>query len=457
MTNLIRYIILNLILLFVFNSTASVVNAQSDYPKIQAYIEPDGNVIIGQTVKLYIEIERLDGQTGSPIYPEIIIDGAVILQPEQLGTSYSKKEDGQSIVGVRQKFAVIPKRSGNITIPSLNITWRGSENLTLVTGEIPVTVTIPAGVQDIARLIVGADVRIRQSVRPNKKTFQKGDAIERTVIISASDTIGLTLPPMLLFEIPGLSHYPKSPQIVDKSNRGNYNTTRSDTTIYVVEEDGEYSLPELPYSWFDVKTNILKKITVPAITFNVISTKSTDVHAAKIGKSLLPSFETATGIFKSSVAYLRKNITVISMLAFIFAAVFLLRRKIQESSSTRIHSLLEYFEAAERVSFMRVVSACILDNSADVRRLFWLWIEEIQKIEQITIMPSLEEVFQADDVTLVKNILIGPFSADPPHINFGLFDLIRLRGNVKRVRKKQTRNDKKHTLNPKSNELKSKC
>ena len=62
--------------------------------RVDAYAEPDGNIYLGQRVRLIVDIRTDTWFTRAPRYPELKLDRAIALMPEGFGVNFTERERG---------------------------------------------------------------------------------------------------------------------------------------------------------------------------------------------------------------------------------------------------------------------------------------------------------------------------------------------------------------------------
>src|SRR5262249_50892896 len=69
--------------------------------------------------------------------------------------------------------------------------------------------------------------------------------------------------------IDGLGIYPKSPEVLDHSDRGQLRGERRDIITYVCQRPGQFVIPAAQLTWWDLNTKQLRTIDFPARSLNV--------------------------------------------------------------------------------------------------------------------------------------------------------------------------------------------
>ncbi len=66
-----------------------------------------------------------------------------------------------------------------------------------------------------------------------------------------------------------MSLYQNDPVIDDKNNRGDLTGKRTDSATYVCERVGDFEMPALVITWWDIKREVLKRETLSSVTVTV--------------------------------------------------------------------------------------------------------------------------------------------------------------------------------------------
>jgi oxygen tolerance protein BatD len=418
--------------------------------RARAYIDDVGEIIVGQTISFYVDIETDDEKLGPFLFPDITVDGIIILQPEQLGTSYSKTEKGQQIIGLRKKYAVIPKRSGDLTLPAVAISWSETPEKTISTEPVTFQVITPQGVDNLARLIVGENIKIRQEIVPTETELKQGDAITRTIRITAEDTLGLTLPPAEFVEIGGLAAYPESPQMSDNINRGQYSAQRIDRIVYIAEAAGTITLPEIFYEAWDLSRNTVNIVTLPAETFEI----------AKVAGSSFSNADdnTIRGLLIDFIDVLRTNMTSVFWILAILAGGKYFARKYGRKGIRAITDYTSRYRQSEKYAFRRLLRRCGSLSPSALHNEMWSWLSVLCGKEGILTLADVEvSITDTENRAFLDATFRTPYAARKDGKALTRSDLraglVNLRQYILRTQAQQSRHSNTVTLNPLSQKV----
>lgn len=416
----------------------------------RAYFDDVGEIIVGQTISFYIDIETDDEKLGPFLFPDITVEGTIILQPEQLGTSYSKTEKGQQIIGLRKKYAVIPKRSGDLIIPAVAISWSDTPEKSIETEPVPFQVIVPQGVENLARLIVGENITIQQEVVPAETDIKQGDAITRTINVSAEDTLGMTLPPAEFVEIDRLAAYPETPQISDNINRGQYRAQRIDRIVYIAETAGHVTLPEISYETWDLSKNTVNIVSLPEVTYEI---------AKNAGSGLVAADNTnIRGLLLDFIDFLRANLT-----SFLWLLIFIVgggytAHKYGRRGIRAIAGYALQYQQSERYIFRRLWRRCSTLSPSALHTEMWAWLSVLFEKEGILTLADVD-VFLTDTKNRIflDATLRSPYAArkdgEPPTRPDLRAGIVNLRQDILRTCAQRSRRSNTVTLNPLSQKV----
>ena len=167
--------------------------------RIDAFAEPDGDVYLGQRVRLIVEVRTDTWFTTAPRYPELRIDGTVALLPEAFGINFTKREGGTTWAGQRQRYVLFPQRVGQLTIPPIDVALavstggQAGEIQVVKTPSVTINVVAPPGTADVPAFVTTPRLRVREEWKGNIEDLKVGDAITRRITQSADDVFALLL------------------------------------------------------------------------------------------------------------------------------------------------------------------------------------------------------------------------------------------------------------------------
>jgi hypothetical protein len=342
--------------------------------RLRVGVLPAGEVIIGQQTRFFVEILTDTWFSKAPAYPELLIEGAIALMPEQLGSNFSERIEGVAFAGQRRRYLIFPQRAGPLKIPSVQIRLGVSEDgragqvFTLQTPPLELNVVLPAAAEGIDGLVTTPQLRIRDEWKNPLEGLRVGDAVERRVQINAEQALGMLLPELAFLVPTGIAVYSDQPRLSDHVDRGQYRGERIESVTYVMQQPGEFTLPAIEVHWWNSAAGRLETEKLTEQTLWVA--KPIGAEALVTPTSSEPSWRARAAQFLS--ALWAHRLTAALMLVLAIVAALLTRRlipwlneRLQAILIRRRNSEVFFFKALER-SVRRRETAAIVQN-------YWRW------------------------------------------------------------------------------------
>ena len=258
----------------------------SDRLRINSWIEPSDNIIARQQISLYIEIATDKSFSGGTRIGRFEIDDAIVLQREQFAVNATRSEHGKSWTVQLWTLVIYPQRDGVFEIPAiplrLSIAGEGSESIVGESNTAPLdfTAQIPAELQGKTSWIATTRFEVKESFNKSLDELKPGDALIRTINMSASDLPAMMLPEYTAGTLPGMAIYQKPPEVMDWVNRGEYLAGRTEILTYVFEQSGDYQLPAQTYYWWNLKSQKMESVELPAHILSIGSSNLADSNSS---------------------------------------------------------------------------------------------------------------------------------------------------------------------------------
>lgn len=230
--------------------------AQSPAPLVRTTLHPADGIVIGQPVRLDVEV-LFPGEMPRP--PRVAlgdVSGAQVMRFESQATTIRETIGGQDHVGQSFEFVVFPRRGGDIEVPAAKVTLldRAGEPVGSAQGQpMRFTAAVPPGIDPSGPVLAAARVEAGESWSPDpaSASFKAGGAITRIIRRRAAGVPALGMAEFRFTAPDGVRVYVDPPEIDDKVNRGEVEGTRTDKVTYVFERPGTYALPGLSQPWWD--------------------------------------------------------------------------------------------------------------------------------------------------------------------------------------------------------------
>lgn len=237
---------------------------------VRSSIRPDGQRWVGQRLVLAIDVLGKDQWASVPRVPVVEVAGCTVMRSDSQGVRLSEPIEGVSYSGQRYEFSVFPHRAGELVVAPFELTVKmGSEVEKLMTPECRFSVELPDGVQDASRLITAPNCSLTGSWSPQGAEFKVGDAVTRTVVMSADNVSGMAFAPVRFVAPEGVAAYPNEPDVRDRSDRGSLKGQRIESAVYVFQRAGEYELPAVTFEWWNPETSELTTLELPSLNVTV--------------------------------------------------------------------------------------------------------------------------------------------------------------------------------------------
>jgi len=454
-----RLILPMFVLFLSINAAASaqvpVTTQEPTEPKpamIRSSLDPDTGVYVGQKVRLYIDVMTNTWFAKAPQYPELRIPHAICLELSQFATNYSERIQGETYAIQRKEYVIYPQRAERYTIPSLavNIVYarpgESSVEVTLTTSSLEFEARIPEQAQGVDYFVSTPRLEVREQYDRAFEDMKVGDAVTRTITMTADDSVGMMLPPIEFGKIESTAVYPKAPKTENTSNRGQYTGTRIESATYVMEAEGEYVLPEIKIFWFDLGSQELRIETLERVEFTVA--ENPDLEAEMLAfleeeesevVAVAPSIQ-KNQIDVKALLYLALAIFIVAAALWIF--LFPLIKKFR--AWWKLKKLLK--AESEETYFRYFRNAC---RSKDAHRILQSLLNWLDKVYPGPGAATVEGFVQlADDLELqslaagLKEELYGKLEGDEYYPSWHAVDFYN---SAAKARKRLLKEEKVHT------------
>ncbi|WP_408674741.1 BatD family protein [Vibrio campbellii] len=242
---------------------------------------------VNEQVILYIEVATPRWFTGGTRIGSVEIPNVIAKQRNQLATNYTERKGGQTWSRQRWEITLYPQASGQFVIPPVAVGVQvsapdGSKVAgTLYTQPIKFEASMPSGLlSDDSAWFTATKVSVDQKWATSNDELKVGDAITRTITINAQDSLSVLLPDLLSNDsTASYQAYPQPNRLDDKQTRGDYQSSRIEESVYVIQQGGEFTLPEHKFQWWNSKSKKLETVVIEGKTFKAKHTFKSFVRA----------------------------------------------------------------------------------------------------------------------------------------------------------------------------------
>lgn len=303
-------------LLFWLLASGSTLAAE---PFARGAIEGDDEIVPGQQVRLTVDVFVPNFFTSPPQFPLFSVPNAMVTLPEERSFNLTQTIEGVQYSGIRRSYAIVPEASGPYTLPDVPIElgYAVDGKPTKATVTMPgISFTVGGNALPDEPVFATHGLTIEQSFDRDPAKLKAGDALSRTITITALDTQAMMIPPVELGSASGLQQYVKPPKIEDGIEINRETAGRhTETIVYTTAAAGTFDIPAISYLWFDVDSKSQKTATLPDVKVTVGAAAAKEAIAPQLSQEENPSSRL-------------RNIWLIAAIALTLAAAVLIVRRL---------------------------------------------------------------------------------------------------------------------------------
>jgi len=255
-----------------------VISASAQEPKVRASIKTEGDCWVGQRVMLVVELLAPGYFAGAPSFDLPSAAGLLIIPPEGHPVVSSETIDGTSYTVQRHELSVFAHREGEQSIPPLTVRFSFKRTpldqktvpATVKTEPVRFAVKVPPGAEKLGGVISARHLTAEETWETEPGKAKAGDAFTRTITFTAPDVPAMAFPPFPSGQIDGIGIYRKPPEVLDHDERGSLTGQRREKITYVCQRAGEFVIPAVRFTWFDLEAQKLETIDFPARNLTVV-------------------------------------------------------------------------------------------------------------------------------------------------------------------------------------------
>lgn len=260
------------IILFLLNQTAM---AQTPEVRVEFKDEP---VTVGQEFVLRITVLVPTFMPKPPIFPTFEATNIIVRLPEKSSTPTSATINGETWSGITRAYRLYPMEAGTTVIPPQDVTLfyakdgdaTDIETYTEQSPELKIVATLPDRARDLDPPLLATGLTISQTLIPREGPISIGGSIERNLSIKIDGTSPLFIPPLISMEpVAKLASYPRDPRVSETSSRGMMSGMREESVVYVAQESGPVTLPDISISWYNIESGDVETVELPGLTTEI--------------------------------------------------------------------------------------------------------------------------------------------------------------------------------------------
>jgi hypothetical protein len=243
---------------------------------LRIIVSPSGPAWVGQHVAVTVIARTPVRFAGPVVFPELATTGRSVVLPNGASTPGVERDGNRTFAVVQHRYDVFPLEAGPVVINPLALVVPVADEhgavspQTARTNVLPLSVRLPPNAGDLSRLVTSPHAQLSVTTDGDAANLQVGQALNRTVTISAQDSASMLLPPMPWTAPEGVRLYADPPELIDGTDRGVLAARRIDRAAFVPQTPGRYSIPGATMQWFNPATGATTTLIVPSLTVTAI-------------------------------------------------------------------------------------------------------------------------------------------------------------------------------------------
>ncbi len=355
---------------------------EGERPIIRARIDTPSPVMVGETVTLSVDVLTPTWFPRAPAFPAALdVENAVAVFDDTFRVNLSERLGSNTWSGIRRHYLIHPQLAGTYTVPPIEIevvyalpNAKPSDPVTVTGPELRFEARVPPEAAGLGYFVSARGFALDQTVEPKAEGLRVGDAVTRTVTLSATDSSSMMLPITDFPPIEGLAVYPDPTRASDRGGeRGSAReATRVDRVTYVLETEGEYTLPEVRISWWDVDAGRLREASAPAVSFAVAPNPDLGAEIA-LPEEPEDAEGPPAGAGPDWREWLSRGLAVVGALAVVAG----LGRRFGRALADRAAAARRRKRKSEEAYFGKVLAACRANDAPGTMRALLAWVDRM--------------------------------------------------------------------------------
>jgi len=264
----ITFIIFLILVFSLFTNTNAQKKQPSAFASVKVY---PTSVILNQPFKFTVSVFTETWFTKAPDVFDLQIPYSFTVS---LGRPFSTYETikGKRYTTLNYEYLIFPARIGEMEVPEITISFEsppeGDYKGVAIGVKTPKRIINIAGIPDDftgEKWFVANSISVSQSWNRKLEDLKVGNFIERTVTIRTSGTVAALIPELKIEKPEWASIYSKTPKLENSINDNVISSSRSEKITYLLEKDGEYTIPEIVIDYYNPYQKKLHQRSLKAI------------------------------------------------------------------------------------------------------------------------------------------------------------------------------------------------
>jgi len=356
--------------------------AYAQAPRARVSLDPGAVVTVGQPLTVRVQVLVPSFFAGAPAFPELDVDDAITIFVDR-GTNFTEREGAVTWAGQTRSYTVYPQRVGSFEIAEIAVEVRyrgdaGLVNATATTPPIRFEARIPPEAAGLDYFIAAGDLTLEESFDVRPDTIRVGEAFSRTLTVTVRDALSMVIPPFEADSVPGLAVYPAPPRVDDsEGERGAAIIgTRIESVSYVAQAEGEYVLPAVGLSWWDVGAQRLREAGVPEVRFVVVANPDLVNELGLPPDSIVAESVVGGTTGRFSLAdFVRRWGPILAAVVLLLALAVRIARRYGPGWATGLHEAKRAHAESERTYFRRFRAASRASDPRATANTLMAWLD----------------------------------------------------------------------------------
>ena len=262
---------------FLIFSCLNTSTAQTKPAKIWASVHYNKKeVMVGEPLVVTFTVYTSTWFTQPPEFGEIQVPKSLMVKLEQRTGSMMKTIGKKMYPAIEQKFVIYPIQIGENMLPSISIVtecppegdYKGKKR-TIKSPERMFNVLPPPDGIEAEKWLTAYNVQLSETWSKPLENLKTGDVLERRITIRAGGALAALIPPLNQRKVDFGTIYPKKPIMGNVQNKASFSGRRTEIYTYLIEKAGDFEIPEITYSWFDLRSKKINSKSIEAIKISV--------------------------------------------------------------------------------------------------------------------------------------------------------------------------------------------
>lgn len=411
---------------------------------VHARIDPHRPVVVGQPVRLVVDVLVTTWFTQAPEFPPLEIAGALTVLPDEQAQHMTLQIDGVTWFGLSRSYIITPMEPRAYTVPRIQIVLHPGlafHPIRVWTPARKLLAEVPPGAKDMAVFFAATGLHVAQRFDRKLEGLRVGDTFSRTVTLQADGTPAMFLPPTTFREVAGLMIYPNQPEVenISHDRKGFIAGRRKDSATYLVQQPGDYELSEITVEWWDIRSRKLRRQILPPVQFTALRNLG---YRPEIG---LPreadEAQPAVDQGKDRRRWILWGSAVLAVMVVSRFVLPIVRKYWRILAAWRAERRQRY-DASEPAAFQRLESAVLRGDDAETVQRLYQWLDRAEFSERPVLVEDAVAV--ARDAEFAKSteaLLVRCFGRRKPSAHEQISR--DLAGSLHRVEKRVHDSDRK--------------